>query len=115
MPILRLVLLLERNARQGPPGTQNELTPLCRRSPYGVAKAYGHFTTVNYRESYNLHASCGILFDHEGPLRGLEFVTRKVTLHAAAIGLGLVDTLALGNLDAERDWGTQRTTPRRCE
>jgi GDPmannose 4,6-dehydratase len=84
---------------------QNELTPFYPRSPYGVAKAYGHFITVNYRESYDLHASSGILFNHESPRRGLEFVTRKITWHAAAIGLGLVDKLHLGNLDAERDWG----------
>ena len=84
---------------------QNELTPFYPRSPYGVAKVYGHFITVNYRESYDLHASSGILFNHEGPRRGLEFVTRKITWHAAAIRLGLVDTLHLGNLDAERDWG----------
>jgi GDPmannose 4,6-dehydratase len=84
---------------------QNELTPFYPRSPYGVAKAYGHFITINYRESYDLHASSGILFNHEGPRRGLEFVTRKITWHAAAIRLGLVDKLQLGNLDAERDWG----------
>jgi GDPmannose 4,6-dehydratase len=84
---------------------QNELTPFYPRSPYGVAKAYGHFITVNYRESYDLHASSGILFNHESPRRGLEFVTRKITWHAAAISLGLVDKLPLGNLDAERDWG----------
>jgi GDPmannose 4,6-dehydratase len=84
---------------------QNELTPFYPRSPYGVAKVYGHHITVNYRESYGLHASSGILFNHEGPRRGLEFVTRKITWHAAAIKLGLVDNLALGNLDAERDWG----------
>jgi GDPmannose 4,6-dehydratase len=84
---------------------QNELTPFYPRSPYGVAKVYGHFITVNYRESYDLHASSGILFNHEGPRRGLEFVTRKITWHAAAIRLGLVDNLQLGNLDAERDWG----------
>jgi GDPmannose 4,6-dehydratase len=84
---------------------QNELTPFYPRSPYGVAKAYGHFITVNYRESYGLHASSGILFNHEGPRRGLEFVTRKITWHAAAIKLGLADKLHLGNLDAERDWG----------
>ena len=84
---------------------QNELTPFYPRSPYGVAKAYGHFITVNYRESYDLHASSGILFNHESPRRGLEFVTRKITWHAAAIKLGLVETLQLGNLDAERDWG----------
>ncbi len=84
---------------------QNELTPFYPRSPYGVAKAYGHFITVNYRESYDLHASSGILFNHESPRRGLEFVTRKITWHAAAIKLGLADKLHLGNLDAERDWG----------
>jgi GDPmannose 4,6-dehydratase len=84
---------------------QTELTPFYPRSPYGVAKAYGHFITVNYRESYGLHATSGILFNHESPRRGLEFVTRKITWHAAAIKLGLADKLALGNLDAERDWG----------
>ena len=84
---------------------QNELTPFYPRSPYGVAKAYAHFITVNYRESYDLHASSGILFNHEGPRRGLEFVTRKITWHAAAIKLGLATELRLGNLDAERDWG----------
>ena len=84
---------------------QNELTAFYPRSPYGVAKAYGHFITVNYRESYDLHATSGILFNHESPRRGLEFVTRKITWHAAAIRLGLIDTLPLGNLDAERDWG----------
>jgi len=84
---------------------QNEMTPFYPRSPYGVAKAYGHFITVNYRESYDLHATSGILFNHESPRRGLEFVTRKITWHAAAIRLGLVDELRLGNLDAERDWG----------
>jgi GDPmannose 4,6-dehydratase len=84
---------------------QNELTPFYPRSPYGVAKVYGHFITVNYRESYDLRATSGILFNHEGPRRGLEFVTRKITWHAAAIKLGLVGQLHLGNLDAERDWG----------
>jgi GDPmannose 4,6-dehydratase len=84
---------------------QTEETPFYPRSPYGVAKAYGHFITVNYRESYNLHATSGILFNHESPRRGLEFVTRKITWHAAAIRLGLADKIALGNLDAERDWG----------
>src|SRR5947208_10649663 len=84
---------------------QTETTPFYPRSPYGVAKAYGHFITVNYRESYGLHASSGILFNHESARRGLEFVTRKITWHAAAIKLGLADKLALGNLDAERDWG----------
>jgi GDPmannose 4,6-dehydratase len=84
---------------------QTETTPFYPRSPYGVAKAYGHFITVNYRESYDLFACSGILFNHEGPRRGLEFVTRKVTHGAASIKLGLSDKLALGNLDAERDWG----------
>ena len=87
---------------------QNEDTPFYPRSPYGVAKAYGHFITVNYRESYDLFAISGILFNHESPRRGLEFVTRKVSWHAAAIKLGLVDELHLGNLDAERDWGFAR-------
>ena len=84
---------------------QTETTPFYPRSPYGVAKAYGHFITVNYRESYDLHATSGILFNHEGPRRGLEFVTRKITWHAAAIKHGLLKELRLGNLDAERDWG----------
>ena len=84
---------------------QTETTPFYPRSPYGVAKAYGHFITVNYRESYDLFAAGGILFNHESPRRGLEFVTRKITWHAAAIKLGLTDKLTLGNLDAERDWG----------
>jgi GDPmannose 4,6-dehydratase len=84
---------------------QTESTPFYPRSPYGVAKAYGHFITVNYRESYNLHATSGILFNHESPRRGLEFVTRKITWHAAAIKHGLLEELRLGNLDAERDWG----------
>src|SRR3712207_5803725 len=84
---------------------QTEATPFYPRSPYGVAKAYGHFITVNYRESYGLHATSGILFNHESPRRGLEFVTRKITWHAAAIKHGLRDELALGNLDAKRDWG----------
>lgn len=84
---------------------QTETTPFYPRSPYGVAKAYGHFITVNYRESYDLHATSGILFNHESERRGLEFVTRKITWHAAAIKQGLVKELRLGNLDAERDWG----------
>ncbi len=84
---------------------QNEDTPFYPRSPYGVAKVYGHFITVNYRESYGLYACSGILFNHESPRRGLEFVTRKVTHGAAAIKLGLKDELKLGNLDARRDWG----------
>ncbi len=84
---------------------QTEATPFYPRSPYGVAKAYGHHITVNYRESYDLHATSGILFNHESPRRGLEFVTRKITWHAAAIRHGLREELALGNLDAQRDWG----------
>ncbi|MGI8633292.1 MAG: GDP-mannose 4,6-dehydratase [Solirubrobacterales bacterium] len=84
---------------------QSEDTPFYPRSPYGVAKAYGHFITVNYRESYGLFACSGILFNHESERRGLEFVTRKVTHTAAAIKLGLQSELRLGNLDAERDWG----------
>jgi GDPmannose 4,6-dehydratase len=84
---------------------QNETTPFYPRSPYGVAKVYGHFITVNYRESYGLHTTSGILFNHESPRRGLEFVTRKITWHAAAIKHGVRDKLRLGNLDARRDWG----------
>jgi GDPmannose 4,6-dehydratase len=84
---------------------QTERTPFYPRSPYGVAKAYGHWITVNYRESYGMHASSGILFNHESPRRGLEFLPRKVSFSAAAIKLGLQKTVALGNLDAQRDWG----------
>jgi GDPmannose 4,6-dehydratase len=84
---------------------QKETTPFYPRSPYGVAKVYGHFITVNYRESYGIHATSGILFNHESPRRGLEFVTHKITDGAARIKLGLADKLALGNLDAKRDWG----------
>jgi GDPmannose 4,6-dehydratase len=84
---------------------QDEDTPFYPRSPYGVAKVYGHWITVNYRESYDLHASSGILFNHESPRRGLEFVTRKVTNGVARIKMGLDTQLALGNLDAQRDWG----------
>lgn len=84
---------------------QRETTPFYPRSPYGVAKVYGHWITVNYRESYNLYACSGILFNHESPRRGLEFVTHKVTYAAARIKLGLQDELRLGNLDARRDWG----------
>ena len=84
---------------------QRESTPLYPRSPYGVAKVYGHWITVNYRESYDLHASSGILFNHESPRRGLEFVTRKISHQVAKIKLGLADELRLGNLDAQRDWG----------
>ena len=84
---------------------QRETTPFHPRSPYGVAKVYGHWITVNYRESYGLHASSGMLFNHESPRRGLEFSTRKITNGAARIKHGLDTTLALGNLDAQRDWG----------
>jgi GDPmannose 4,6-dehydratase len=84
---------------------QTEATPFYPRSPYGVAKAYGHHITVNYRESYGLFGCSGILFNHESPRRGLEFVTRKITWHAAAIKLGVARELRLGNLDAKRDWG----------
>ncbi|MDR3650451.1 MAG: GDP-mannose 4,6-dehydratase [Acidimicrobiales bacterium] len=84
---------------------QNEGTPFYPRSPYGVAKVYGHWITVNYRESYGLHASSGMLFNHESPRRGLEFVTRKVSHGVARIASGLDDKLFLGNLDAQRDWG----------
>ncbi len=84
---------------------QRESTPFYPRSPYGVAKVYGHWITVNYRESYDLHASSGILFNHESPRRGLEFVTRKVTHGAARIAHKLDEKLSLGNLDAQRDWG----------
>ena len=87
---------------------QKETTPFYPRSPYGVAKAYGHYMTVNYRESYDMHCSSGILFNHESPRRGLEFVTKKVTYHAAMIKLGLADVLYLGNLDSKRDWGYAR-------
>ena len=84
---------------------QTEKTPLYPRSPYGVAKVYGHWITINYRESFNLYACSGILFNHESPRRGLEFVTRKVTHTVAKIKLGLADHVALGNLDSQRDWG----------
>jgi GDPmannose 4,6-dehydratase len=84
---------------------QTELTPLYPRSPYGVAKVYGHWITINYRESYDLHATSGILFNHESPRRGLEFVTRKISYTVAKIKLGMADELRLGNLDAQRDWG----------
>jgi GDPmannose 4,6-dehydratase len=84
---------------------QNEETPFYPRSPYGVAKVYGHWITVNYRESHNLFAVSGILFNHESPRRGLEFVTRKIAYNAARIKLGLIDKLPLGNLKSQRDWG----------
>jgi GDPmannose 4,6-dehydratase len=89
-------------ARQVP---QSESTPFYPRSPYGVAKAYGHFITVNYRESFGLHASSGILFNHESPRRGESFVTRRISRGVASIKLGLSDELVLGNLDVRRDWG----------
>ncbi len=84
---------------------QTESTPFYPRSPYGVAKAYGHYITINYRESYNMHAVSGILFNHESPRRGIEFVTRKITDGAARIKLEMTDELRLGNLDSKRDWG----------
>ena len=87
---------------------QDENTPFYPRSPYGVAKLYGHWITVNYRESFGIHASSGILFNHESPLRGIEFVTRKVTDGVARIKLGLASELRLGNIDAKRDWGHSR-------
>lgn len=84
---------------------QVESTPFYPRSPYGVAKLYGHWITINYRESFGMHATSGILFNHESPRRGIEFVTRKITYHAAMIKHGLANELRLGNLDAKRDWG----------
>jgi GDPmannose 4,6-dehydratase len=84
---------------------QTEMTPFYPRSPYGVSKVFAHYITVNYRESYNLFAVSGMLFNHESPRRGLEFVTRKVTDGVARIKLGLADKLPMGNLDAHRDWG----------
>lgn len=84
---------------------QTETTPFYPRSPYGVAKLYAHWMTINYRESYDIFGTSGILFNHESPLRGLEFVTRKITYHVAMIKNGLLDVLELGNLDAKRDWG----------
>jgi GDPmannose 4,6-dehydratase len=90
------------NAPQNP---QSEKTSFSPRSPYAIAKLYAHWTTVNYRESFGLHTCCGILFNHESPLRGIEFVTRKITDGVARIKLGLTKQLVLGNLDAQRDWG----------
>jgi len=84
---------------------QKETTPFYPRSPYGVAKVYGHWITINYRESYDLHATSGILFNHESSRRGMEFVTRKITHHVAKIKLGLTNEIRMGNLDARRDWG----------
>jgi GDPmannose 4,6-dehydratase len=99
------------NVRQEP---QNEDTPFWPRSPYGVAKAYGHWITVNYRESYGIFTCSGIMFNHESPMRGKEFVTRKITDAAARIKLGLERELALGNLDALRDWGYAGDYVRAC-
>jgi len=93
---------------------QKETTPFYPRSPYGVAKVYGHWITVNYRESYNLYAVSGILFNHESPRRGLEFVTRKITYGAARIKLGLTKELRMGNLEARRDWGMPQIKSRVC-
>jgi GDPmannose 4,6-dehydratase len=87
---------------------QNETTPFHPRSPYAVAKAFGHWLTINYRESFGMHASCGILFNHESPVRGVEFVTRKVTDGVARIKVGKTNELRLGNIDARRDWGHAR-------
>ena len=84
---------------------QTELTPFHPRSPYGVAKTFAHYTTMNYRESYDMHASSGILFNHEGEYRGHEFVTRKITSHVAKIKLGKIDRFSLGDLSPRRDWG----------
>ena len=101
--------LLERDVRQGARGPADRDRPRSTRArPYGVAKVYGHFITVNYRESYDLHATSGILFNHESPRRGLEFVTRKITWHAAAIKLGLPSELRLGNLDARARLGLRQ-------
>src|SRR5208337_1448291 len=93
---------------------QNEKTPFYPRSPYAAAKIYAYWITVNYREAYGMHASNGILFNHESPLRGETFVTRKITRAVASISLGLQDKLYLGNLDAKRDWDTQGTTSKAC-
>ncbi len=87
---------------------QDETTPFYPRSPYAVAKLYAHWITINYREAYNMHASCGIMFNHESPVRGETFVTRKISRAAAAIALGIEERLYLGNLDAKRDWGHAR-------
>jgi GDPmannose 4,6-dehydratase len=84
---------------------QTEKTPFYPRSPYGVAKTFAHYTCVNYREAYDMHISCGILFNHEGEYRGYEFVTRKITSNVAKIKLGLIEKFSLGNLDPRRDWG----------
>jgi len=104
IPAFASTSLIQRDVRQGRQ-VHKRGDALLPRSPYGVAKAYGHFLTVNYRESYGLYAVSGILFNHESPRRGLEFVTRKVTDGVARIHLGLAKTLRMGNLDAHRDWG----------
>jgi len=96
---------IERDVRKGLGGAQNELTPFYPRSPYGAAKVYGHFITVCYCESYELHASSRTLFNHESPRRGLEFVTRKITWHAAAIKLGLVEKLSPPISTPNETWG----------
>ncbi len=93
---------------------QKETTPFYPRSPYGVAKVYGHYITVNYRESYGMYAVSGILFNHESPRRGLEFVTRKISDGVARIKLGMADSLSLGNLAAGRDWASRATTSKPC-
>lgn len=93
---------------------QTESTDFYPRSPYGVAKLYAHWMTINYRESYGIFGSSGILFNHESPLRGKEFVTRKITDAAARISLGMQDCLELGNMDAKRDWGFTRNTLKVC-
>ena len=105
---------LVRDVRQGRETPQRETTSFYPRSPYGVAKVYGHWITVNYRESYDLFAVSGILFNHESPRRGIEFVTRKVTDGVARIKLGLASELRLGNLDARRDGASPGTTSRPC-
>jgi GDPmannose 4,6-dehydratase len=92
---------------------QTELTPFHPRSPYGVAKTFAHYTTMNYRESYDMHASSGILFNHEGEYRGHEFVTRKITSHVAKIKLGKIDRFSLGDLSPQRDWGYVAYAPAR--
>jgi GDPmannose 4,6-dehydratase len=104
-PAIRLVQASSSEMFGSAPAPQNELTPFRPRSPYGVAKAFAHHTTVNYRESYGLHASTAIMFNHESPRRGEEFVTRKITRAVARIAAGQQTELGLGNLDARRDWG----------
>jgi GDPmannose 4,6-dehydratase len=104
----------QRDVRQVRETPQTELTPFHPRSPYGVAKVYGHYITVNYRESYGMFACSGILFNHESPRRGLEFVTRKITDGVARIKLGHTAELRLGNLDAKRDWALPATNCGPC-